>query len=206
MQKLIQGDPFKKNIFITMKIIKLNVDDTLLENGFDFVALVNKPAIEKNFHAFKEYTEDEILEMILMDIMNDIPKKQIFSFIDEKQILVGPLMIPDKLIFRIDEETKEPFHVYFDEVGIRKIAYKMMKEKKLDKVNLEHNENQVVDDVYMIESWIIEDPKADKANKFGYDLPKGTWMASYKVDNQEIWDSIKKGNIKGFSIEGYFYE
>ena len=53
-------------------------------------------------------------------------------------------------------------------------------------------------------SWLIEDSKKDKSSAYGYDLPKGTWMVSMKVLNDEVWKAVKDGEVKGFSIEGYF--
>jgi hypothetical protein len=56
----------------------------------------------------------------------------------------------------------------------------------------------------VVESWIIDDSKTDKSRFYGFDLPKGTWMISMKVNNDEVWKDIKEGKVKGFSIEGYF--
>jgi hypothetical protein len=56
----------------------------------------------------------------------------------------------------------------------------------------------------VVESWIIEDSKQDKSAKYGFDLPIGTWMISMKVNNEQVWNDVKEGKIKGFSIEGYF--
>jgi hypothetical protein len=55
-----------------------------------------------------------------------------------------------------------------------------------------------------VESWIIEDEQKDKSKLYGFDLPKGTWMISMKVNNDEVWNDVKEGKVKGFSIEGYF--
>ena len=58
---------------------------------------------------------------------------------------------------------------------------------------------------YVFESWIVEDPKTDKANTvYGYDVPKGTWMVKMKVEDKETWKRIKNGELKGFSVEGSF--
>jgi hypothetical protein len=56
----------------------------------------------------------------------------------------------------------------------------------------------------VVESWIIEDEKQDKSAKYGFNLPKGTWMISMKVNNDDVWKDVKDGKVKGFSIEGYF--
>jgi hypothetical protein len=54
----------------------------------------------------------------------------------------------------------------------------------------------------MIESWLVEDPEKDKSASMNLNLPKNTWMASYKVDNEEVWQKIVNGTLTGFSIEG----
>ena len=122
----------------------------------------------------------------------------------EEQMLAGPLMIPEQLIPRLNEEG-EKYYVFFDEEGIKKMSYKLMKNKYLDSVNIEHDSNQMVKNINLVESWLIEDPKTDKSSLYGFDLPKGTWMAKYKVDNKKVWDDyIKTGRVKGFSVEGIF--
>jgi len=129
-------------------------------------------------------------------------QKYKFSFDEDKQIVVGPLMIPDKLIFRVDEND-EPYHVYFSQDTIKAIAAKMMKNKLLDRVNMEHDEDSPVDG-YMLESWIVEDQAKDKQQIYGMDYPEGTWMGMYKVEDKGIWQKVKEGVLKGFSIEGFF--
>jgi len=129
-----------------------------------------------------------------------------FAALDEKQMLVGPLMVPNKLIVRADENG-DPYYVYFTADTIKKLAYKMMKDKLIDSVNIEHDNNDRVNDAYLVESWLIEDEDTDKSRKYGFDLPKGTWMGMYKIDNDRIWDEyVKTGLVKGFSVEGFFSE
>jgi hypothetical protein len=127
-----------------------------------------------------------------------------FAALDEKQMLVGPLMKPNQLIKRLDDNGDEYF-VYFTEETIKKIAYKMMKDKLIDRVNIEHNSSDIVEDAYMVETWLVEDPQTDKANKYGFKPTKGEWFGIYKIDNKKVWDEyIKSGKVKGFSVEGYF--
>ena len=76
---------------------------------------------------------------------------------------------------------------------------------KNSNVTLEHAAN--INDVSLIESWIVTNPEIDKAKELGYTINKGTWMVSLKINNDEIWNNvIKQGKVKGFSIEGYFTE
>lgn len=128
--------------------------------------------------------------------------KENFSFQEDKKLIIGPLMLPNKLIFRVDENN-EPYYVYFSDETIAQIAKKMMKNKLLDKVNMEHDPSTPVEG-YMVESWLVEDPNQDKQNIYGFNYPKGTWMGMYKIENDEDWAKIKNGEVKGFSIEGFF--
>ena len=127
-----------------------------------------------------------------------------FSAIEEQQMVVGPAMVPNKLIKRRDENGEEYF-VYFTEDTIRKIAYKMMADKVIDKVNIEHDGNKFIDGAYLVESWIVEDPLKDKSLVYGFLPLKGTWMTMYKIEDKKIFNEyIKSGKVKGFSIEGFF--
>ena len=128
--------------------------------------------------------------------------KHKFATDGDNQLIVGPLLIPDKLIFRMDENG-DPYFVYFSKDTVTQIANKMMRSKLLDQVNLEHNPEDKIDG-YMVESWIITDTKNDKSNAYGFNYPEGTWMGMYKIDNSSDWKKVKDGEVTGFSIEGYF--
>ena len=126
--------------------------------------------------------------------------------LQDKQMLVGPLMTPGKLIARIDEETGEEYQVFFSKETIEKIAYKMMQDKLVDSVNIEHDGAHRVDDAYLVETWIVKDPEADKSVLYGFQPIKGQWFGIYKIDNGRVWNEyVKTGKVKGFSVEGYFY-
>ena len=123
---------------------------------------------------------------------------------EEQQIVATPIMVPNKLIPRRDE-FGEMYYVYFSEDTIKKIAYAFAQSKSTDSINLEHDMDSMVDDVYLAESWLINEPQNDKSNVFGYNLEKGSWFGLFKVNNDEFWnDYIKTGKVKGVSVEGYF--
>jgi hypothetical protein len=129
-----------------------------------------------------------------------------FAAVEDQQILVGPAMVPGKLIPRRDENG-DTYFVYFTKDTIKKIAYKAMKDKVIDRVNIEHESGKFVDDVYLIESWIVVNPETDKSREYGLYPTEGTWMVMYKVDNLDVWQGyVVPGLIRGFSIEGYFTE
>jgi len=81
-----------------------------------------------------------------------------------------------------------------------------MKELRNRDTNIEHNENQNANS-YVFESWIVEDPETDKANTvYNLGLPKGTWAVKMRVTDPEVWQSVKEGKYKGFSLEGSFVD
>ena len=124
----------------------------------------------------------------------------------DQQMLVGPAMVPDKLIYRIDMDGE--YYVYFPKEAIKKIAYKYMENQYTDSANIEHNSNDPLKDIFVVESWIVTDPKRDKSVVYtGQEYPEGTWMVAMKVKNKQVWDEyVKTGKVKGFSVEGFFID
>ena len=123
----------------------------------------------------------------------------------DQRIVAGPLMIPDKMIYRIDEDGE--YFVYFPQEVVKKIAYKYMKKKYVDQANIEHNSFDKLDGVTLVESWLVADSDKDKSLVYsdGEKFPVGTWYGMMQIDNDEIWnDYIKTGLVRGFSVEGYF--
>ena len=103
------------------------------------------------------------------------------------------------------DENGDKYYVYFTEETIKDIAYKFAQSKLQDKINHEHDMESMVDNVYLAESWIIEEPTNDKSNVYNYSLPKGSWFGLFKVNNKDYWNEyIKTGKVKGVSVEGFF--
>jgi hypothetical protein len=134
-------------------------------------------------------------------------QKMTFAVADEdKQILVGAAMIPNKMIHRYDE-LGNLYYVFFSKASIRKMADKFLKQKRTDETSIEHNGIKLgADKVYVTESWISEDPIKDKSNLHGFELPAGTWFVQMKVEDKKIWDLVKSNMLTGFSVEGLFAE
>lgn len=126
-------------------------------------------------------------------------------FNSEQRLVIGPAMIPDKMIIRRNEITGEIYYVYFTSETIKKLQQKFMQEKLLDKTNIEHG-RKFLNNVDVVESWIVEDQEKDKQQVFGMDYPKGTWMITMKVNDDITWEKVKDGKLKGFSVQGYFLE
>jgi hypothetical protein len=126
--------------------------------------------------------------------------KMEFKVQKDKQIIIGPTMIPDKKIYRQDDDGVE-YMVTFSKETIRKIVGKFVRENNNRSINLEHT-NQMVP-AYIMEHWIVEDTVYDKSKIYGFNLPIGTHFAAIKIEDTDFWEREVRGNEKiGFSIEG----
>ena len=170
----------------TTKIVELVIDEDSQELAIDAISLVSAPAIEENWVFFGK--EKNNLTLAKVD--------------EEKRMLVSPALIPDKQIFRYDANTDSDYYVYFSKDTVRKASELYLKNNNHHKATEEHSER--VSGVLTVESWIIEDPKNDKSTLYGFSLPKGTWMVKMKIENEDLWQKIKSGELRGLSIEGYF--
>ena len=75
----------------------------------------------------------------------------------------------------------------------------------MNNTDVNHDDDVVIDNT-LLESWIVEDPEMDKSKAMGFEVPKGTWMVSYKINDDSTWQKIKAGELNGFSIAGQFIE
>jgi len=164
-------------------IYELVIEDENIDEVF-CISLVEEPAIESNFVFFDK-------EKIHFAAVND-----------EKRLLMGPILIPDKQILRIDGEGM-PYHVFFKPETIKRLSEMYLEKKYTDKSTLEHDKK--ITGVNLVESWIVESRTKDKSAMYGLSVPVGTWMGTFKVNNDDIWENyVKTGEVKGFSIEGLF--
>ena len=168
-----------------VEIIELLIDETKLEAGINAVSVVESPAIEENFIALKKH---------------EVELKEVDA---EKRILMGAALVPNKQIYRRNKDKE--FYIYFSEDTVRKASELFLMRSNQNNATYEH-ERKMLDGMSVVESWIIEDEKQDKSAKYEFNLPKGTWMISMKVNNDEIWKKVKDGEVKGFSIEGHFVD
>ena len=166
-----------------MRIIELIIDEQDEQSGIDAVSVVHSPAIEENFIALNKH---------------EIELKEVDT---EKRILMGAALIPNKQIYRRNSKNEE-YYIYFSPDTIRKASELFLMRSNQNNATYEHEKK--LTGLSVVESWIIEDEQKDKSKLYGFDLPKGTWMISMKVNNDEVWNDVKEGKVKGFSIEGYF--
>jgi hypothetical protein len=171
-----------------LPIYDIEVDN---DSGVDFNAFVDSPAHMKGFIAFGK---DQAVR---------------YSFNEEKRIVTGVMISANTLIYRgaRPEIGVGEHYVKFAPETIEQIQRNFHKKGYHNNVNLMHDPTKQVDGVYMVESYIIgSDPKKPKAPEVfsNQNLADGTWIASYKVENDQVWNMVKSGKFYGFSVEGMF--
>jgi hypothetical protein len=166
-----------------MNLIELIIDDKEDLQGVEAISIVENPAIESDFVALKS----EEVKLAEVD--------------KEKRILMGAVLIPEKPIYRRNGEDE--YYIYFSKDTVIKASQLFLKKGNQGNSTLEHSKS--IEGLTVVESWIVEDLTKDKSALYNLSVPVGTWMASVKVDNDEIWnDYVKTGKVKGFSLEGHF--
>jgi len=172
-----------------MKIFEFIINPEDNEMGMKAISLVDKPAIESEFIAF-----------------NKAEKKQVYFKVDDKKYIVAGLaLIPDKLIYRVDEATGEEYMGYFSAETIEMIMDKFMKESTdgtLKDVNFQHNPEDKTQ-AHLVESFILRTPEMVEAVKaMGIEeAVLGSWFVSYKFDSAEAYEKAIAGEFTGFSVE-----
>lgn len=130
-------------------------------------------------------------------------ERQSFAIQDEEErIITGPLMLADTPIYRNDGNGE--YYVVFTKDTIKKIAQKYFKKGYQNNVNLQHDSGQVKEGITMFESWIVDEKRGVKPMKGFEDVNDGSWFGSFKVENDDVWQMVKDGKVKGFSVEGIF--
>jgi len=154
-----------------------------VNGGVYAISLVENPAMEGLFIAL---SKDEPIQLKEVD--------------KEKRILMGLVLEPNKPIYR--NQNGEEFNIVFDEQTIEELSHSFLKLGYQKNSTIEHDANQKIEGVSFVESWIVEDSKIDKSANFGFNYPKGSWIATMKVDNDDVWDNyVKTGKIQGFSVD-----
>jgi hypothetical protein len=167
-----------------LPIIELTLEE--LEQGIDATALVENPAIQRNWMAFKEHKSYEFK-----------------THNEEKRILAGALMVADFPMYR-NMNGKE-FFVKFSSETIEQLADRMVLNNKLTAFNFEHDAKKELADMH-IQQFFIINTELGVNTPIGFEeLPNGSLFAFVKVNNEQVWnDYVKTGIVKGFSIEGNF--
>lgn len=155
------------------------------ECGIDRISLVNDPAVDAYFVSF---SKDKI--------------QQMFTTNEEQKMITGVVMRCDYPIYRNDEHLGE-YYINFSADVIKHMAQKLLRDNNQNNVNIEHMFNSDVEGVEMVELFIKDRNKGKNPTGFE-DINDGSLFATFKVDNQDIWQQIKNGTFKGYSLEGLF--
>jgi len=167
-----------------MKIVELILDEQAFENGVEAISIVESPAIKTDFVALSEQNKWKFTNQDA-----------------ERQILIGPALIPNQTIYR--NQGGEEFYIFFSAETIRKVSERFFARGNQNNATIEHSVS--IEGTTIVESWLVDDPEKDKSAIYNFKVPKGTWMVSMKVWDRSIWDEyVKTGDVKGFSVEGYF--
>lgn len=154
--------------------------------GVFAISLVKDPATTEHFVAMSK--ETKLIKMAKVD--------------EEQRIVMGLVLQPNQLIPRYNEETDEEYNIVFSAETIKDLSQNFFKSNSQSNSKLEHSES--IEDITFVESWIVENSKVDKSANFGMNYPKGSWVATMKIDNDEIWnDYVKTGKVQGFSVDAF---
>lgn len=173
-------------------VYELFILDEMVE-GLTAMGFVNIPAIQQDFLYFNKN-------------MKSFNKYNMSELDTEKRIVVGPAIIPDKKIIR-EDMFGDLYYVNFTVELVERLAHDFLKESNQHTATEQHE--VPIKEVYMIESWIVKNENDKIFTEYGYDVKDvhiGTWCVMYKIDNDDIIDKIKSGEINGFSIEAFLSE
>ena len=170
-------------IHYVMNIDKIKKYKVGINSETDAISMVTEPAIESDFVFL---SKDKAIV------------KEAFSS-DEKHMVYGAVLRPDFPIYRNDGENE--YYLEFTSESIERMARDYMMNYRQGNVTIQHEE--YANEVFMVESWIKQDMDKDKSVSVGLDksLPIGTWFCGFYVNNNDVWERIKSGELKGFSVE-----
>jgi hypothetical protein len=166
-----------------LKLIEYGLGEEEDNMGVYAVSLVSEPAIMVDFVALSKAN-------LLLARVED----------GEKRMLYGPALIPNQPIVRYDGNN-EKYYITYSKDTIEQTAQEFLKRNMHHNHTIQHE--MPVNNLTVVESWVTTGAH-DKSMNYGFELPEGTWMIGVKVDDDKTWQAVKNGEVKGFSIEGWF--
>ncbi len=164
-----------------MRLFELIIQDENIDEIFA-ISMVDNPAIE----AYGTYFDKSEVH---------------FAEMKEEGLFMAPILIPNKKILRVDGQGV-PYEVYFSPETVKRLSQMYLEKKYQDQVTLEHDSK--VEGITLVESWIRESAEKDKSKLYGLNVPVGSWVGTFKIDNEEMRDKFKRGEVSAVSIEGIF--
>ena len=166
-----------------LKLIEYGLGEEEDNMGVYAVSLVSEPAIMVDFVALSK-------QSLMLARVED----------GEKRMLYGPALIPNQPIVRYDGNS-EKYYITYTKETIEQTAQEFLKRNMHHNHTIQHE--MPVNNLTVVESWVTMGAH-DKSMNLGFELPEGTWMIGVKVDDDKTWEAVKNGEVKGFSIEGWF--
>jgi len=168
-----------------MRIVELVIDEDSDFLGVEAISIVTHPAIESD------------------GVMLEKKKPVLMAKETEtKGVFIAPILKPNKLIYR--EDDLGGYYIHFSKATIQRCAEMYMKELRQWNTTEQHKED--VQDVCLIESWVVEDVNQDKSSIYNLDVNNGTWCGVFRIDNEDVRAKLESGELRGLSIEGFFAE
>jgi hypothetical protein len=164
-----------------MRLFELIISDESVDEVFA-ISMVDDPAIE----AYGQYFDKSEVH---------------FAEMKEEGLFMAPILIPNKKILRVDG-SGVPYEVFFTPETIKRLSQMYLEKKYQDQVTLEHESK--VEGITLVESWIRESAEKDKSKMYGLNVPVGSWIGTFKIDNEEMRERFRKGEVSAVSIEGIF--
>ena len=165
-----------------LETIELFIDENGENDGIEALSLVKFPATEETWIALNNH------------------RIEFKSIDDEKRIIIGLALVPDKLIYRRNGDYE--YNIKFSKETVKKAGQLYLKKLNNNNATLEHQTE--VDGVSVVESWIVENPKIDKTAIYNLNAAEGSWAVIMSIENDKVWEEIKNGTYLGISVEGYF--
>jgi hypothetical protein len=165
-----------------LETIELFIDENGENDGIEALSLVKFPATEETWIALNNH------------------RIEFKSIDDEKRIIIGLALVPDKLIYRRNGDYE--YNIKFSKETVKKAGQLYLKKLNNNNATLEHQTE--VEGVSVVESWIVENTSIDKTAIYNLNAAEGSWAVIMSIENDKVWEEIKNGTYLGISVEGYF--
>lgn len=170
---------------ITAPLYKIVVNEDNEEELMTCISLVDFPAVNVDFMAFKEQKKEDDIKLFTFD--KNSPERKI----------TGVAIRADYPIYRYD--MRGDYYVVFEKETIDNIILKYSKMGMNNLVSLQHN-GELVDGVYMVE-YFVKDSSKNITPKGFEGIEDGSLFCTFKIENERVWQSVLNGEVNGFSIE-----
>lgn len=151
------------------------------------MALIDHGAMEVPFLAFGKETDEPMM----------------FRVLDEdKHLVLGCIVRADFPILRKDKDGSLYYLVFPKEI-VRDLARAYVANGNTGNFDLSHDHNRIVEGISLTQLYIKDVGKGIDPVPFK-DVQDGSLFAEYRIESDEIWARVRKGEFRSLSLEGYF--